>query len=257
MKSFGYKKDPQSDKDYKFESIKPGLNKLATSNSSNECIIDQNVPIFNQGSLNSCVANATVAALEILMSNGGTITALSRLFVYWNARLMDAETGQDQGTYIRNAFASLKTLGVCTEKSFPYIPSMVFAQPPINAFKEGDDNTIDSFYRISTFESDRFNDIDLAIRAGHPVVFGSSVYDAFADNDDSNGKVWGPSRDSIGTHAMCVVGIRLNGSYQKEFLIRNSWSDSWKLDGRAWVNEDFMAQAEDLWVPTLMPNLTI
>jgi C1A family cysteine protease len=252
----GWKKDPHSDKDYKFDQLK---NRLSAVSFSGEHIIPENFPIYDQLSLNSCVANATCGALEILMGlKQSNPAGLSRLFVYWNARVYTKETDRDEGTYIRNAFDSLRTLGVCLENAWKYDPGMVFAQPNLESYKEGDDNTIDSFYRIDSTGSQRLDDIETAIRANHPVVFGTGVSREFTQYT-GGGKVWGPPSSSIGGHAMVVVGVRIASNGAREFLIRNSWGTSWGDDGHCWFNEDYLMsdQTNDLWVPTLVPALTV
>jgi C1A family cysteine protease len=119
MMKLGWKKDPHNPKDFKFEQLKPRLTVVSTSD---EHIINERAPIFDQGRLSSCVANATCGALEILLglSDSAEPPRLSRLFIYWNARVYTKETNLDEGTYIRDAFDSLRTLGVCLESTWKY-----------------------------------------------------------------------------------------------------------------------------------------
>lgn len=256
MISFGWKKDIYSNDDYKFNQIKTGLTKLSLNN-SNEYIINNTLPVYHQYSLQSCVANSVCHALEMLMSQHGQYTPLSRLFVYWNARMFNNETNLDEGTYIRNAFSSLRTLGVCSEKSFPYYTYNVFAQPGVFSYGEAASNKIDSFYRINSYDTQRLDDIELAIRANHPVCFGTAVDRDFVNADDDK-EVWDKPSSWIGKHAMLICGVRTN-NYKREFLIKNSWGTSWGNGGYMWLSERYIIwdESEDFWVATLMPDLIV
>ena len=253
----GWKKDPHNPKDFKFEQLKPRLTVVSTSD---EHIINERAPIFDQGRLSSCVANATCGALEILLglSDSAEPPRLSRLFIYWNARVYTKETNLDEGTYIRDAFDSLRTLGVCLESTWKYNSGMVFAQPNLNSYREGDDNTITAFYRIGSSGSQRVDDIESAIRSDHPVVFGTNVSKEFQGYSGGN-KVWDPPSSSIGGHAMVITGVRINSSGEREFLVRNSWGTNWGDNGRCWFSEKYIKwdETNDIWVPTLVPVLTI
>lgn len=253
---FGWKKDPYNNKDFKFSQLKP---RLASLSNSTEYIIPETTPVYDQLSLQSCVANATANALEILINlKDKKIISLSRLFVYWNARVYTKETDKDEGTYIRNAFDSLRKLGVCLESVCNYDSNRVFAQPTLDAYRQGDDNTLTSFYRINSSDKQRIEDIETAIRANHPVVFGTAVSKEF-QNYNGNTKVWSPPDSYIGYHAMLVVGVRTSDSGRKEFLIKNSWGKYWGDNGKTWFDESYLSwgETDDLWVPTMMPDLTI
>lgn len=257
----GWQKDSANSNDDSFSNFKPTLVKLGSSSSS-EHIIPEYTNISNQLNLGSCVANATVDAFEILkgLQDKNSVTQLSRLFVYWNARVYTQDTDKDEGTQIRNAFDSLKRLGVCQESTWPYNTSKVFAQPPINAYKEGNDNTITSFYRIDANGDDQqLNDIETAIRANHPVVFGVIVSKAFTQDinlRESDCTIDAP-KDSVGSHALVVTGVRTNANGRREFYIRNSWGMAWGFNGHCWFTEEYMKMAEDIWVPTNMDNLLV
>ncbi len=254
--NFGWKPGKEDFNDYSFSDIKSGLIKIASS-SGNEHVIQEFTPISNQLKLGSCVANATVDALEILMGLTGNVTQLSRLFVYWNARLYDGTTNLDEGTYIKNAFASLSKDGVCPESVWEYNVNKVFAQPPLEAYRQGSDNTIDSYYRIKSSGSQRLDEIAAAVRANHPVVFGTGVTNSFLTYYNDNSVVWAAPKDKIvGLHAMIITGVReVNGELQ--FLVRNSWGSSWGDQGHTWFESSYILHEStgDIWVPTLMTGL--
>lgn len=223
------------------------------SNLPSEVILTEFTPISNQLSLGSCVANATCDALEMLQGyQGKDVQQLSRLFVYFNSRNYHKSTKIDNGTCIRYAFSSLKKLGVCLESTWKYDISKVFSQPNLQAYKEGDDNTISDYYSITSTGSNRSRDICTAIHNNHPVVFGTMVDDDFLNNRKY---IYDIPSTPRGAHAMMIVGYRMSPSL--EFKIRNSWSRSWGDNGYTWMTENYInsSLSSDFWVPTLMPNL--
>lgn len=236
-----------------------GLIKLAAANATGEYHIPEYTPISDQGQLGSCVANGTADAFEIIkgIENPSSVKQLSRLFVYWNARLYDHDTSRDEGTYVSNAMQSLVDYGICEETTWVYNESKVFVQPTLVAYKEADDNTLKAadFYKIITTGNGRLSDIETAIRANHPVVFGTGVGSDFENYDGNPNTVFNAPKSPLGGHCMVVVGVRRNPDLQ--FYIRNSWSASWGLGGHAWFSGSYLADpmTDDLYVPTLMPDL--
>ncbi|KAH6871429.1 hypothetical protein B0T10DRAFT_417469, partial [Thelonectria olida] len=98
-------------------------------------------PIYNQSSTNSCVANATAAAVRFLVhaliNKQGHDESLhsvedpSRLFIYYLGRaygVMEKEQApwewpvslRDTGCRIRNAFKSAHAYGIASEKKWPW-----------------------------------------------------------------------------------------------------------------------------------------
>lgn len=234
------------------------LVQLASKADPQEHIIPEYIPIYNQLSLSSCAANAGTGMWGILrgLEDANANLLLSRLFLYWNARLYTNDTGKDQGTYIHNVMDSVTTLGVCLESQWEYDPSKVFKQPPILAYKQGDDNTFNDFYQVKSEGNDRLLDIEMAVKANHPVIFGTQVGTQF-ENYEGENKVFGPPNDPVGGHAMLIVGVRRNPDL--EFYIRNSWGAGWGKNGYAWFNGDYIMSDDtaDLFVGTRMANLLV
>lgn len=254
-----------SDEDISFSSVKekfvaagPFQDRYATH------IIPEHTPVSNQGRWGTCGANAIVDALEILMGleDPSKVTQLSRLFVYWNARVPNEKTDQDSGIELRHGFNSVKKLGVCPETDWSYENNSIYLQPPISAYKVGNTNTFQEFYRVTSFGSDRLVDIEAAIRANHPVVFGTAIAKEFMKNyyADEN-KSWAPPGENqiFGYHAMIITGVRFNANSELEFLIRNSWGEAWGHKGHCWFKASYIDYEEtsDIWVPTRAPQLLL
>src|SRR6516225_11719663 len=70
-------------------------------------------PVYNQGQIGSCTANAIGASFEFETLKQGLADFMpSRLFIYYNERAMEGTTGTDSGAQIRDGVKSVATLGV-------------------------------------------------------------------------------------------------------------------------------------------------
>src|SRR6185295_18559318 len=59
-------------------------------------------PVYDQGALGSCTANAIVGAYEFEKLKQNIYISLSRLFLYFNERVMEGSTQSDSGALIRD-----------------------------------------------------------------------------------------------------------------------------------------------------------
>ena len=78
-------------------------------------------PVYDQGPIGRCTANAIAAALEFDMGrqNQAAFTP-SRLFIYYNERMMEGTVGSDAGANIRDGIKSVASIGDCPETLWPY-----------------------------------------------------------------------------------------------------------------------------------------
>lgn len=245
----------------------PALQKVAAQNTSNTHIIESGlVPTKNQGQISGCASFSTTTALEILNAlSTHAFEPLSPYFVYYNARVMDNDVGSDAGSYIHNNFSSLQSIGTCGLAMWKSDPKRIFDTPSILAYKEANDNTISTFRNISSSGSDRLGDVEAAIRANLPVVWGTAVGQDFEDYSGSNNVVFNPpsDKDVKGMHATTLVGVRQDGS-DRDYLLLNSWDSSWGLTengkgGFCWVSSDYLLNhnSSDFFVAESMTSLLV
>jgi hypothetical protein len=219
----------------------------------------------------SCAGCASADSVEILNSlEGRPKVQLSRLFIYTLARnFMDSDgdgrsdIDKDKGTTLRLCFEVLSKFGVCREdlpidqggwpyelETFSDLPKRLNELPSLRSMRAATGHRIHSYYRIEDSDSARLDLIIAALRANHPVVFGTDVSEAFTMMRGSAANLVGPPKGPIaGGHAMVVVGY-LKG---QGFIIKNSWGKSWGLDGFCVMKPEYLAweRTRDLWVPTL------
>ncbi|CAF3433689.1 unnamed protein product [Rotaria sp. Silwood1] len=78
-------------------------------------------PIKHQGDTNSCAATAFAGALEYLLKKSSSMNIdISRLFVYYNARIKDNgpnKNVKDEGSIVTGALEALKEFGRPNEKA--------------------------------------------------------------------------------------------------------------------------------------------
>ena len=94
-------------------------------------------PVYSQGELGSCTANAIAGAIEFDQIKQGKIPFMpSRLFIYYNERAMEGTINSDSGAMIRDGVKSVANQGVCPESEWPYITSQFVLQPPARCYQD-------------------------------------------------------------------------------------------------------------------------
>ncbi|RYG44515.1 MAG: peptidase, partial [Chitinophagaceae bacterium] len=136
-------------------------------------------PVYDQGSLGSCTANALGAAFEFGKKKQKKPTFRpSRLFLYYNERVMINTVSSDSGAFLRDGVKSLNKEGVCPETDWKYddddsagAPFML--KPPKPCYSKALTNQILSYWRIPV----NLNSIKGCLAEGYPFSFGFTVYD--------------------------------------------------------------------------------
>lgn len=185
-------------------------------------------PVENQYDVGSCSSQSTISNLEFLkIRDGKQHIDLSRMFLYYNARLITNSTNLDDGSEIRANFEALKLYGVCSEKTYPYDVSRTFMRPYLAAYREAFANRIHQYYRLEGSGERRHEEILKCLKSCHPVVFGMQVYESFRH---IKSVMLEPKHDEklLGGHAMLIVGVDLS---QKVYIVRNSWGVNFAQNG--------------------------
>lgn len=209
------------------------------------------IPIFNQGNLGSCTANAISAAYmaDYVLQYGpspGKLIIPSRLFIYYNERDMEGSVRYDSGAYIRDGIKSLNKLGVCGENLWPYSPTRFRNKPSATCYKDALNHQVVSYDRL---DNGQLSTLMGCLALGKPFVFGFAVYESF-EEVGRNG-LYNPKFQSeklIGGHAVCAFGYDVK---TRKFLVRNSWGKNWGDGGYFYMNFDEISDyniCDDFWV---------
>lgn len=254
-KGYGWIPDIPDHRDYQFKVGAPvDLEKLPSKVDLREQNpIAMGFPVYDQGNLGSCTANAIGAAIrycQIIQDGNGF--APSRLFIYYNERWAEGTITSDSGAMIRDGVKSVNDLGACSEQTWPYTIPLFTKKPPEQAYKEGLTHQALLYRRI--MDND-LEDMKACLASGFPFVFGFAVYESFESQQVAKtGQVPMPQihEQMLGGHAVLCVGY--DDSTQR-FIVRNSWGDKWGDKGYFYMPYDYLKDnnlADDFWVITLM-----
>jgi C1A family cysteine protease len=203
-------------------------------------------PVEDQGNLGSCTGNALAGAVEFLeKKNHVPFVDVSRLFIYYNERVIEHSVNEDAGAMIRDGIKTLVKQGVCSEKKWPYVISKFAKKPNAACYKEALNHQALAYARIQTLDEMR-----ACLAEGYPFVFGFTVYESFESQQVAKtGAVPmpKPKEKMLGGHA--VLGVGYNDA-QKRFLVRNSWGTDWGMKGYFTMPYDYVADrnlSDDFW----------
>jgi C1A family cysteine protease len=237
---FNWRPDTHDQRDYKFSSVRKvvELPKIVDLRS-------KMTPVEDQGQIGSCGANAGVGLLEFMDNNpDNKYTNLSRLFLYYNTRLLEGTVNFDSGCTIRGTMKAIGKYGVCTEHYWPYTVSKFKVKPSVKAYTDGVRRTISGYYKLRTL-----GEIKASLAEGIPVMFGFTVYENFESYKvEKTGILEMPvaGEAALGGHACLLVGYN---DIKKRLIVRNSWGRSWGDNGYFYMPYDYVTKkiASDFW----------
>ena len=202
------------------------------------------VPLFDQGQLGSCTANATIGCFMFEAKKDNiALEVRSRLQLYYNSRVAEGDPAQDGGAQLRDVIKVLNKQGVCPESDWPYNVAKFAVAPPMNTYADGLLERVTSYAAVAQ----TLPALKAALAAGRPVAFGFTVYPAFESAAVAKtGIVPMPRGKSVGGHAVRLVGY---DDATKRFLVANSWGTGWGDKGYFTMPYAYVvsARASDFW----------
>lgn len=257
---YGWKRQSPDSRDLKIHHL-AAVRKLATTNPAVANIRKWCSEVEDQGQLGSCTANAWAGLLQFdenkyRVPGRPPYFNMSRLFIYYNERVLDNTVSQDSGAALRDGAKVLNQYGCCAEYDLPYDITQFTVKPSDACYKVALPNAIHSYYSLDgTTAAETLNNLKTCIASGQPFVFGFNVYDSFESDAMANtGIMPMPNMQTEqlqGGHAVMAVGYN---DYEQRFLLRNSWGTAWGLKG---INAGYFTmpyafisdsnQASDFW----------
>ena len=126
---------------------------------------------------------------------------MSRLFIYYNARVADGKSPEDiedEGCMVAAAIEALEQYGTCLESLWSYNVKRVNKRPSDEAFEAAESNTINDALQLGV----NLDEMKSCLAQGFPFVFGLELCKSF-DKAEKKGIVPMPrstdkSRESHG-----------------------------------------------------------
>jgi len=204
--------------------------------------------ILDQEQLGSCTANAICQAIQIKTNNKLTI---SRLYQYFNSRLLEGTQEEDSGSNLLDCMKALKKYNYIDEIMYPYItdnfakfPSAeiyiaAYQNPQIKEYKSIQQDLYHIKYALSVFRQ--------------AIIFGAQIYNTF-QNLDNDYVCPTPDINSdtlLGGHALTIFAFYDN---EQVFGIANSWGEKYGNHGTFKMKYDYVlnpALCTDFWTVSL------
>ncbi len=210
-------------------------------------------PVYDQGQLGSCTANAIGAAIQFERRKQKLKPDFvpSRLFIYYNERVMEHSVNSDSGAQIRDGIKSVAKQGECPEKEWPYVITRFTSKPAASCYKDATKFKAVQYQRVPQI----LNQMKGCLASGYPFIFGFSVYtefesDAMAKTGELN--MPSPKEKLLGGHAVLAVGY---DDKTQRFIVRNSWGAQWGAEGYFTMPYSYLTDsnlADDFWTIRLV-----
>jgi C1A family cysteine protease len=208
--------------------------------------------VYDQGPLGSCTAQAIGAALEFdqIKQQIATPFVPSRLFIYYNERVIEGTVNEDAGAMIRDGMKSVAAQGAPHETLWPYVLQKFRTKPKAPVYKDGLLHRALLYRRLMP----TLDQLRGCLASGFPFVFGFSVYESFeSDAVALSGTVPMPTADEalLGGHAVLAVGY---DDASSRVIVRNSWGTDWGMAGYFTMPYAYLLDAnlaDDFWTVTL------
>jgi C1A family cysteine protease len=210
-------------------------------------------PVYDQGELGSCTAQAIAGAVQfdLLKQRQKDAFTPSRLFIYYNERVIEGTVDEDAGAMLRDGIKTVAKLGAAHEQLWPYVIRKYRTKPSAVAYADGEEHQALLYQRLTPTETQ----LKGCLASGFPFVFGFAVYESFETPEVARtGHVPMPGADEtmLGGHAVMAVGY---DNPKRLFYVRNSWGNGWGLNGYFTMPFDYLTStdlSDDFWNIRLM-----
>lgn len=212
--------------------------------------------VYDQGQLGSCTANALCGVVHFDWINNMTSPMPpslnepelmgSRLFLYYNERMLENTIDEDSGALLSDGVKCLVKYGICLESEWEYDISKFKQKPPQSCY-------INALKHVVLEYSNIMNDITsmkTSLYHHYPFVVGIAVYESFESRNVAlTGKVPMPKKGEqlLGGHAVVCVGY---DDSKKVWIMRNSWGNEWGDNGYFYLPYEYLLDSNlssDLW----------
>ena len=210
-------------------------------------------PVYDQGELGSCTANAIGGAIEFDQMKQALpdVFVPSRLFIYYNERVIEGTVDDDAGAMIRDGIKSVARQGAPHETVWPYTIAKFRTKPSAPAYADAAKHTAVLYQRVSH----ALDQMKGCLASGYPFILGFSVYESFetvAVAASGHAPMPKATETLLGGHAVIAVGYEDDREW---FLMRNSWGTRWGLAGYFTLPYEYLLDpnlSDDFWTIRLV-----
>ena len=210
--------------------------------------------VVDQSTLGSCVGCgvANIHHAMQVIQNKPVHFYPSRLFIYYNARVLLGTVNYDSGATIRDGIKTIVKQGACKEEIWPYVISKYRCKPPSQCYENG---LLNQAIVYESVAQDLYS-LKYTLSQGFPIVGGISIYSSFESDDVARtGMVPMPTLSNeslLGGHCVSFFGF----SDKKQcFIGMNSWGEKWGDRGWFYIPYKYITNkklAADFWVVKLV-----
>lgn len=244
VKNYGWQRDIPDQRDHLYAAPIANLTALPPSVDLRSVC----PPVYDQGELGCCTGNGIAGAIHFdRMKQKLTPDFIpSRLFIYYNERVIEHTVNSDSGAMIRDGIKSVAQKGDCPESEWPYDITKFASQPPPQCYKDARKYTVVQYQRLVQ----SLNQMKACLASGYPFVFGFTVYDSFESTQVAQTGIVpmpAPAEKVVGGH--CVVAVGYDDALQC-FFVRNSWGNAWGMKGYCTMPYAYLTDpnlASDSW----------
>ncbi len=197
---------------------------------------DYMTPVYDQGQIGSCTANAVAAAIDASRITDGLDPIYpSRLGIYWLERFLEGQPATaDAGAYGRDGFKAARRWGVLPEKYLAYTDDT--SSPLYKKDPRKDTDWPPQHWVLQ----DRYKAVPRSLTAfkrvlsnRQTIAFGFSVPEGFQSAQMARTGIMGlpgdtPLIENAGHEVLAVGYLKAEPHY---CLVRNSWGTDWGMDG--------------------------
>jgi C1A family cysteine protease len=202
-------------------------------------------PVYDQLHLNSCSANAIAAAVRYdeLKEGRPDVPSPSRLFIYYNERVLSGVVGTNSPVCLRDGYRTLAKVGACPEAMWPYLVRRFRRCPSQSCYRAALRRRAIAYYRIRR----SIAQLRACLAERFPFVMAIAVHASMMGRDvRRTGVVPLPTRrDRLrGGHAILVVGY---DHARRLIMFRNSWGRTWGDCGYGYLPYGFIHSSDLSW----------
>lgn len=202
------------------------------------------ISAWDQGDLGSCTSHGIGRIWAHRILNELKMTLMpSRLFLYYQERVLEGTVPQDAGAEIRDGLKVLAKQGTPEEAYWPYVISKFAKKPPKSAYADALKNVALKYHAVlATVDA-----IKQALAAGFPLAGGFTVFESFMSKKvEKTGVMPMPKKSEAvqGSHCVCWDGY---DDAKQVFFCCNSWGVDWGKNG--WFSMPYanILNCSDFW----------